>query len=80
MSTNSRKVLLTVKIIIRYYNIFGSSQKWIPKNVDKCISFLTGEILFESGYCRTSLSRRRTFWLLFAPSKSNREKMSLLRR
>jgi hypothetical protein len=55
--------------------MFGSSQKWIPKNADKDISFLTGEILFESGYCRTSLFRWRTFWLLFGPSKSNKEKI-----
>jgi hypothetical protein len=27
-----------------------------------------------------SLFRRRTFWLLFGPSKSNKEKMSLYRR
>jgi hypothetical protein len=61
--------------IYRQEYFYGSSQKWIPKNVDKGISFLIGEILFESGYYRTSLFRRKTFWLLFGPSKSNKEKI-----
>ena len=55
---------------------FGSSQKWVPYKVDTAECFLTGEILFEYGSCRTSLFRRRTFWLLFGPSKSNKEKIS----
>jgi len=40
---------------------FGSSQKWVPYKVDTAECFLTGEILFEYGSCRTSLFRRRTF-------------------
>ncbi len=43
--------------------------------IRKTIIFKTGEILFESGSSRTSLFRRRTFWLLFGPSNSNNEKI-----
>jgi len=44
----------------------------MPKKINTEERILTGEILFESGNCRTSLFRRRTFWLLFGPSKSNK--------
>jgi len=48
--------------------------------LERKLFFKTGEILFESGGSRTSLFRRRTFWLLFGPSKSNKEKILLYRR